>query len=146
MKLFAKRQRFKVTENGYKFDKNIFNVGVALILLFPVLVFFVEGAGNAKLCSWCPSFTNTYLYVECPDPGVECDNPFYCNALDVKRVCSCALKGEAKSICDVERIKPGEVLGHKPDLWARSYALFALIIFAACFLFNHAWHNRVRSE
>jgi hypothetical protein len=130
-----KFSRFNLADKilpGYVFNKVIFKVGIALIVVWLLV------AGYSLGFHW-----GNNVYVHCPDKGVPCENPFYNPVVQspypklIADNPTCIKYG----VCDRETLSPGESFGSPPSFFFQYAGDFAILIFSLMILWNHLLYN-----
>lgn len=116
LKGLHKKGRYAVTTNGYVFDRRLFKILSAGIIILCAITLIKMGG-----------FV-TYAYASCPEDTLNgyCENPLY---------------GECEEVaCLQETLLPGEEVGEKPpSLAVLAYFIIALTVFI--FWLNHLGQN-----
>jgi hypothetical protein len=115
-------KRYLILKNLYVFDRLIFWVYCAVIIIISVSLVGVFGINNKT-------------YVSCPSdaPGKVCFNPLY--RMD------CASMGVSMYLCDTETLYAGYVYGEPPNLLLDDMSFLFVLLLGLAFLCNHYWYN-----
>lgn len=127
--LIKKEGKFKVFPNGYRFNSNIFETGILIILALGFYIFYSVGFN-----------IDTQIYVKC-DQMIQCPNPFYKGSLD--NIILDKYKDDCiYDWCNQEYLPAGFEFGHKPGFLIRSFGGFVFLIIGICFILNHLLFNK----
>lgn len=129
---------FKLVIPDYNFNKDIFRLGI-LIILFWLMIAAVDFGWDWK----------NHFYFVCHD-SVRCENPFYTplvaedlfslNNELVYSVRPCPVSDPV--ICSKEFFFPGETYGSPPSFFMTHAGLFSLLIVFLMLFFNHIFFNK----
>lgn len=140
MGLFEKKKTYTILHfntGDYVVNRNIFHVGLFLIVLLGFFV-IVQGYKN-----------NSFTYLTCKTPSNDyaskCENQFYHNNIcynnDIRyvQIKSFLLKYD---LCNKEYLFNGESYGNKPSFFANNFGLLVFLILLICLLVNHFVYNK----
>jgi len=119
-------ERFKALKTGYRFDKRIFQMAIAFLIL---IVFFEAYQQGFNF--------NRKFYLKCSSP--TCENPFY--DARYNDFAFAKMKKVECDFCDQKIISKGEY-GDKPSFISENIWLIALCIIGSAFLINHRRYNK----
>jgi len=136
---FVYGKSFKVLRSGYVFNKRIFQVSFALVLLLAVAV-LVYG------------LTQGTFYVHCTDDLMtgRCENPFYNNCNFDEWQFTQGKTGKTNinkfvidnGLCDRPYLIAGETFGVAPPFWVSDYTTIIALVLIIAFGLNHFLYNR----
>ena len=116
------RKRFLTSPSGYLFDKRIFQLTCAFIILMTALIVARYGLG-------------TNIYYNCPQEarGGYCENPF------INEYGFCLIENDV--LCNQKVFPQGFTYGNKPGWLISNIILFFFASLVLAFVINHYKNN-----
>lgn len=124
---FSRREGKFVLIGQYKFNPNIFYIGISLMIILLGCIFYSVGFNM-----------NDQIYFKC-NQVTPCENPFYktSTVLEEKYKSKCVY-----SWCNDEYLQPGFEFGNKPSWIIQNFGILASLIMIVCLGINHFLHNK----